>query len=87
MNIRMKTGLAATIVAMVALSYAGDSPSQVDLGDVQLPENSCSITCPVGTKWRGKPAGGGAVSCRVGSAPLCQCLDSSKPIAGCESLP
>jgi hypothetical protein len=86
MNRRSKCALTATIVAMVTFAYAGDSGTARDLSEVKLPENSCAITCPAGTKWRGQQAAGGAVSCRVGSAPVCQCHDDSKPIAGCEAI-
>lgn len=84
MNFRSKHALIASIVATVTFAYAGDAGTPIDLADVKLPENSCSITCPAGTKWRGQFAAGGGVSCRVGSVPLCQCQDDSKPIAGCE---
>ena len=87
MNVRASVGLlAATVISVVALAYAADQNVAEDLSQVQLPANSCSITCPTGTTWRGKPVGGGGVTCGVDFAPVCQCLNDSKPIAGCEAL-
>lgn len=87
MNVRAKTGLlAAAIVGVIALAYAADPAAPTDLSQVQLPANSCSISCPAGTMWRGNPAAGGGVTCVAGSSPVCQCQDDSKPFARCEAV-
>jgi hypothetical protein len=87
MNVHAKTGLiAAAFVGVIALAYAADQPAPTSLSQVQVPANSCSISCPTGTKWRGTPAGGGGVSCNAGFSPVCQCQDDSKPFAGCEAV-
>jgi hypothetical protein len=87
MNVHAKFGLfAATIVSVVTLAYAAERNVPPDLSQVQLPDNSCSISCPAGTKWRGNPAAGGGVTCTAGSSPVCQCQDDSKPFARCEAV-
>ena len=88
MNVRIKAGLlATTVVGVIALAYAADPSPPQQLSEVNLPANSCSITCPAGTKWRGRPAAGTAgAGCIAGSSPVCQCQDDSRPIAGCEPV-
>ncbi len=58
----------------------------VNVGATQLsetPENSCSIQCPQNTAY---PGLGGSVTCRVGSAPVCQCVNPEEMMAYCEKL-
>jgi hypothetical protein len=77
--------LAAASIGLGIFAYAANEPSQ-SLSEVGLPPNSCSITCPVATTYRGRSGPTGGVSCDVNSAPVCQCQDERKPIAGCEPL-
>lgn len=88
MNARLVAlGCLLTLVGFGVVASTTSAPSAgVLLSDVQLPPNSCSISCPAGTEWRGQPASGGGVSCAVGFTPMCQCQDDARPIAGCESL-
>lgn len=77
--------LAAALIGSGLFAYAANEPSQ-SLAEVRLPPNSCSIMCPATTTYRGRPAPAGGVSCDTNSAPVCQCQDETKPIAGCEVL-
>jgi hypothetical protein len=86
MNILKKTTFTAFILLLSVLGNAADIHASKDLSEVKLPSNSCSIKCPAGTKRRGQPIEGAAVTCSADSAPLCQCQDESKPIAGCQPL-
>lgn len=48
-----------------------------------LPPNSCAISCPAGSAY---PSMTASVSCREGSAPLCQCRVIERKMARCEPL-
>ena len=52
-------------------------PSSLHL---EFKENSCAVRCPADSAF---PSAQGSVTCTPGSAPLCQCTDSQKPMAGC----
>jgi hypothetical protein len=47
---------------------------------VQLPPNSCSISCPARD---GQPVVG--VTCDAPATPLCLCRDDARPEAACEA--
>jgi hypothetical protein len=76
---------AVVLAGLGVLAYAANEPTQ-PLAEVRLPPNSCSITCPATTTYRGRTGPGGGVSCDTDSAPVCQCQDETRPIAGCEPL-
>lgn len=63
---------------LLAFSEASSQPQT-------LPENSCSISCPaeVDNKYAELR---GSTSCAPGHAPVCQCTDTTRPMAGCELL-
>ena len=87
MNANAKLGLlAALAIGFVAVTTASNQSAPEDLSSVQLPANSCSISCPAGTQWRGNPAPGGGVTCTAEYSPVCQCQDDSKPLARCEPI-
>jgi hypothetical protein len=77
--------LGAALTGAGILAYAASEPSQ-SLAEVRLPPNSCSITCPTITTYRGRTGLAGGVSCDANSAPVCQCQNEAKPMAGCEPL-
>jgi hypothetical protein len=74
------------LLAIRCLSGCSDAQSQLDLQTLdELPANSCAIACPADTAYPGLRASVG--SCNDGYAPVCQCVDESRPMATCETLP
>jgi hypothetical protein len=47
---------------------------------IEPKENSCGVRCPADSAPASSPE---SVSCTAGFAPLCQCTDGQKPMAGC----
>jgi hypothetical protein len=52
--------------------------------NAELKPNACEISCPAGTAY---PGLAGAVTCREGFAPACQCTNPDERMAGCQKLP
>jgi hypothetical protein len=76
-------------IGIIAAALAGcvDSHDAPPTGiPVPTVENSCAIRCDRTTM---RESGGiaGSVSCAKGWSPTCQCVDHTKPMAGCERLP
>lgn len=69
-------------VGLVAYRASSQAPSELR-SNVELPSNSCAISCAVRTTQR--PVSG-AVTCIIDARPLCQCQDETRPFAGCEPL-
>lgn len=47
---------------------------------VEFTDNSCAIRCPAHGPYASQQ---GSTTCVAGSAPLCQCTDAQKLLAGC----
>jgi hypothetical protein len=63
--------------AVIGSRYVPTFNSNIQL---EFKENSCVIRCPAQGAF---PSMQGGVTCTAGTAPLCQCTDAQKPIAGC----
>jgi hypothetical protein len=64
-------------IGVVAGTWYEPPPPKLQL---EFKENSCVIRCPADSAF---PSVQGSVTCTIGSAPICQCTDSQKPMAGC----
>lgn len=82
---RYRFGAAALILGCLAGIGGTQARSERAPWTVDLSESSCAIQCPANldTRYAGL---GGSVGCGAHHAPLCQCTDDSRPIAGCVPL-
>jgi len=72
------------IVAMAVVLLAMSAATTLGVIQLTATPNSCRISCPDLTAY---PSTQGGVACPTKTAPLCQCTNASKPIAGCVPLP
>ena len=64
--------------AVIGIWY--EPPPRTPELELEFKENSCLVRCPADSAF---PSVQGSVTCTPGSAPICQCTDPQKQMAGC----